>query len=845
MSPLHEHVLDRLDAYLEGTLSPADAAAVRRHCRVCESCRAAFESLGGEPGLGRRGAEEGPGDGPTRRASPPYSGGRGRRFWRAFWMTWAAAAAIVTGIFFYYSTLEPSPYDLRVLGQSSWLTGSDAAVHLRVLRRDGRPEPGVPVAVELAGAGPGDGHRVQLASLKTGDHGEAAPRFRLPDWPDGSYRLQVTASPRGADRPETVTQTIALRHSWRLMASTDKPVYQPGQVIRMRGLALRRPDLRPVAAQPMAFSVTDPRGNVVLRDVKPTSRFGIGSADCPIAGEVIEGPYRVECRVGDTTADATVEVRHYVLPRFKVALTLDQPFYQPGQTIKGRVQADYVFGKPVSDGSVSVALETEDLRPRALATVPPRTDALGSAAFELRVPGTLIGREQDAGAARIAITATVRDPGGQTQGRTETRVVAAQPIRIEVVPEAGALVQYLPNTIHLLTTTVDGRPVRTRLTVSGLDRELRTSELGVASFEVTPQAGAVDWTIHATDEQGRTASRRVSLLCGATPSDYLVRTDKAVYDGGEPIRVTVLAGGVEPVFLDLIKDGQTVLSESIGVEKGRGERSIDLPPELFGTVVLYSYRYGPEGVPSGRSRVIQIRPARALAIEMTPDRSEYRPGDRAALSFTVTDDRGQPAPGAISLAAVDEAVFGVLDRRPGLERTFFTLEQELLKPVYEIEDWSPDEADAGQAVRAARPAERTRLEQALFARTATGPTDLPERFTMGESVPRIPERPGLYSLAVSTYAEKVQQVHSLRNAVMSWIGWAWGVLILAALVGGCVWSLWTRRIGLFELLVCVVILGVTVGLLLPATQSAREAARRVAKRAEMLNSDCASRRCGQ
>ena len=48
----------------------------------------------------------------------------------------------------------------------------------------------------------------------------------------------------------------------------------------------------------------------------------------------------------------------------------------------------------------------------------------------------------------------------------------------------------------------------------------------------------------------------------------------------------------------------------------------------------------------------------------------------------------------------------MLDRRPGLERTFFTLEQELLKPVYEIEDWSPDEAEAGDLVRAAPPAER-------------------------------------------------------------------------------------------------------------------------------------------
>ena len=103
-------------------------------------------------------------------------------------------------------------------------------------------------------------------------------------------------------------------------------------------------------------------------------------------------------------------------------------------------------------------------------------------------PATLIGREPDGGHARVAVTATVRDPAGQTQERTESRVVAAQSIRIEVIPEVGELVKDLPNTIHLLTTTLDGRPARTRLIVSGLDRELHTQcELGVASFEVTPQ----------------------------------------------------------------------------------------------------------------------------------------------------------------------------------------------------------------------------------------------------------------------------------------------------------------------------------------------------------------------
>ena len=680
-----------------------------------------------------------------------------RRLWPLFWSTLAAFAVVLFGFHAYYASLKPSPYDLQVLGQTEWLPDTEAALHVRFMRHDGGAERGVPVTIELASQVSAADRRVQLASLTTGALGEAVPRFRLPDWPDGPYQLQVTARPLGAAAPETVMRAVTLKHSWRLMASTDKPVYQQGQVIHMRGLALRRPDLKPVAGQLMAFSVTDPRGNVVFREGNPTSRFGIASADCPLAGELIEGNYHVDCRVGETTSRATVDVRRYVLPRFKVALTLDQPYYQPGQVIKGRVQADYVFGKPVTDGVVNVAIEAADVAPKTLQKLDLRTDARGAAAFEVPLPATLIGREQDGGHARVAITATVRDPAGQTQGRTESRVVAAQSIRIEVIPEAGELVKDLPNTIHLLTATLDGRPARTRLIVSGLDHELLTSDLGVATFEVTPKADAMSWTIRAEDEQGRTGRRQVEFRPGAYDGGYIVRTDKAVYDGGEAVRVLVLAGGVDSIFLDLVKDGQTVRSESIEIKQGRGERTIDLPPELFGTVVLHAYRYGPDGLPVQQSRVVYIRPARALSIKMTSDRPEYRPGERASLSFAMTDEHGKPAPGAISLAAVDEAVFGVLDRRPGLERTFFTLEQELLKPVYEIEEWSPDEAEAGDLVRAAPPAERARFEQALFARTARGPeaADRALKAALGDdpeisgSTLRVLQRPDWEQLAES------------------------------------------------------------------------------------------------
>ncbi len=227
--------------------------------------------------------------------------------------------------------------------------------------------------------------------------------------------------------------------------------------------------------------------------------------------------------------------------------------------------------------------------------------------------------------------------------------------------------------------------------------------------------------------------------------------------------------------------------------------------------------------PGDRGSSRSARPA--LAIAMTPDRAEYRPGDRAALSFTLTDDRGQPAPGAISLAAVNEAVFGVLDRRPGLERTFFTLEQELLKPVYEIEDWSPDE-DGGRPVHAAPPAELGRLEQALFSRTAIGPETMSEGIAQGKVSDEVPSNLGLHSLDVSTYPEKVQEIHARWIAAMSWIGPAGIVLIVVALAGGFGWSIANRGTRPLELAFCLMLLAVLAGLMLPATQSAREAARR-------------------
>lgn len=621
-----------------------------------------------------------------------------RRFWQMLAVLVVLAAGWVLARGAWLHTRRAPPVEVMLVGQSELTPGVGGK--FRVLVRNARASTAIPEARLRATLRDAGGRSVWSGEARTDASGFALVEAAVPaSATDGSYRLALAVSSnRGSAE---VDHAIEVRRTFRVLLSTDKPLYQPGQTIHMRALALATFDLRPAAGLPATIEVKDGKGNKVFKHLGTTSDFGLVAGEFVLADQVNTGSYSVSATVGDTTSERTVTVERYVLPRFALEIHTDRAFYLPGETIEGAIVARYTFGEPVARGKVRVAVSEYVERLREIAVVEGETNTSGRFAFRLPLKEVFAGVAVKGGDALVSLEATVVDAAGHRQTRSRELTISSEPIRIDLVPEGGHLVPGVDNTVWVVTSYPDGRPARTEIVVAATRERIATSEAGVARLRVLPDESGRTLTLTATDAGG--ASATVTRQLAALPSSLLVRPDRAIYSTGEAVRLAILAPAASGrVFVDVVKTGRTVLTQALDLVSGFCETELDLPPDLFGTLEIRAFRLLPSGELVGGTRIIQVNPPQGLHIDIALDRSSYRPGEQALLRFTVTRPSGAPAVAALGLSAVDEAVFALQQMRPGLERVFFMLQEELLRPRFEIHAAMPP-----SRLTAATPAEST------------------------------------------------------------------------------------------------------------------------------------------
>jgi len=192
-----------------------------------------------------------------------------------------------------------------------------------------------------------------------------------------------------------------------------------------------------------------------------------------------------------------------------------------------------------------------------------------------------------------------------------------------------------------------------------------------------------------TDAQKRKQTTRTSLYVVGegwvswqrNDSDRIdLVTDKAVYDVGETAKVlvkspfpsaeavlTVEREGVSSARHVTLKGAATTLEVPVG------EAGI---PDVYVGVVLVRGRVpqadGPEaGEDPGRPQVrvgyakLKVeRKSKRLTVEVTPERTQYRPRDKVKVVLRTADWKGAPVPAEVAVWAVDEGVLRLTGYEP-------------------------------------------------------------------------------------------------------------------------------------------------------------------------------------
>jgi len=571
-----------------------------------------------------------------------------------------------------------------VLGQTTFAPGSLASV--RVLVRDFASALPIPNAAIRVAMAPKDGGEAThtLYEAQADQHGTAEVSFHVPADVSGEQTLIVETSSRvGKD---SVAKVVTVERSYKILLSTDKPLYQPGQTIHLRALALSSLDMTPARDQAVSFLVEDPKGNKVFRQTVTSSQYGIAAVDFELASEVNTGRYKLSAALGDTTSEKTVTVKPYVLPKFKVTVGTTKTFYLPGERVSGYVQADYFFGKPTSEARVEIHGYVYDVKREEVVDVRGQTDERGYFAFEFDLPEYFVGGGLEEGQAEFGLEVAVTDQARHTEQTSKILPIAQDPIVIEAVPESGQLKPGVENIIYILTSYPDGLPAETNLwvEVAGQHVELQTGRYGLAELSYAPEGRRATLRITAQDAAGLRASKGLEMTAADAPEVVLLRPDRAAYRVGETMHLEVLASaGVGTAYLDIVKEGQTLSTRATEVTGGRASIDVDLTSELFGTLQLHAYKVLRDGTIVRDTRLVVVDAPRDLVLEVTTDKQEYRPGEVAQVAFRTESDDG-PAQSALGIAVVDESVFALEEQEPGFAKLYFLLEKELREPRYQI-----------------------------------------------------------------------------------------------------------------------------------------------------------------
>jgi hypothetical protein len=605
------------------------------------------------------------------------------------------------------SEVTPDLFELRVVSSSKARAGSELRARVSAVNPvTGRAVKGVAVSGELKFDGD-EAPAVVKSSAVTGGDGHATLDFRVPggveDDVDGD--LKITAR-RGAfaDKAET---SVSVEQKARVILTTDKALYQPGQTLHARALVFDPSD-HAVANAGVTLKLEDNESDTAFSADAKTSRYGIATADWKIPDSAKLGWYTLSIEMEDSRYDTDnvasrgIRISRYDLPNFTVSTKPDRPFYLAGQNAEVEVRGDYLFGEPVKRAHVRLVRQTErhwDYEEQKYVVeeqdpVEGELDEQGrfNARLDLSKEHAELAdsdyrRFEDLGYAAYVTDATTN----RTEQRRFYVRLTKDPIHVYVNEGRYRQSKGLPLAFYVSASYADGRPAECELSVIEVGEttvtqrpgeprnevkepdttilKVKTNRYGVAkvlgpAVKKDDARTNISYRVVARDGDGRTGQHEdyfwLESYYHSEAPELRVETDKTIYREGEPLNVEVTSGAERlNAVVEVTVEGRVLYSKPVRLTGRRASLVVPYNTEFRDAVRVSATGtdfYDDDDEFSTGARTVVFPHDRELKLDVRMSRAKYQPGDDAVAQLAVRTSSGRRAEGALGVVVFDKAV---------------------------------------------------------------------------------------------------------------------------------------------------------------------------------------------
>jgi hypothetical protein len=481
------------------------------------------------------------------------------------------------------------------------------------------------------------------------------------------------------DGGRTVVRNITIEPRIKVMISTDKPIYQPGQLVHVRSLAFEN---SAACCKNVTYEVLDVNGNVIFKKIRVPNEYGIAGFDYPLGEIIPHGTYTIRATVNGTAAERSILVKTYALPKFSIRMDGLKKWYLADECINGTASCKYTFGKDVQ-GIVSVEASVYY---GVWTTYAYSNGTLSGGKFNFTLPPVhyAVGLPKNKNNGYVELYATVTDTGMHQENRQFFVSVAKKPILISAILDKN--VPGETSRPCIIARYPDGEPVPDAVVgvlVGAYELGAVTDSCGIATVEFT-YGGESCMDVSVTKEPYFVNETILLPVCDGMK----IVPDKSSYAVGDTASFTVAYRGDSLTargYYDVVANGFVVTQGTLSVDT-KTSFSVTCTEDMAPKCEVRVYKIERDLDVVMDSVVVSVSPSESMEVNITSDKDVYKPKEEAKLEFQVKKG-GVPVASALGISIVDTSVLELGGGMTGFDKVFSRLDDDFTVPSAQVYDY--------------------------------------------------------------------------------------------------------------------------------------------------------------